>query len=789
MARLLLRGILLSILLYSFSAGDITDGIAYQSESVATSSLVSSGLINPAGLAFFSSMGLRYSHSFPDSSFKGDDALMISSRRGFFGLEWLNHTEDVFRRKFTLALGDKLLSNFYAGISYSWFNGSPLFNDIKLWKIGLLYHPFPKTSLGFVADRLNEPKYSSIRQKRLYRPGIAFRPDRDKVTFSSDLRWVEGQNLEELNGNFRIEVLPFSKFHFSAEYATEGMWRFGVTYDFEKSKTGAQGRLDRSQNYSGGSFFVELSALNYSSYLGSRKTGYVILDGSIVEETTGRSFFTSPGKPFYKIIMSLRKGASDAAIERLIIKVDGARLNFASAQEIRNAIIEYRKRNKEVVVFLKDGGNLSYYMASAANKIVMSPSGYLDLRGFYATATFYTGSMEKLGIKAQVIRTGPHKTYGDAFTEEGLTDEAREQLNWLMDDLYEQFIKDVSNGRRLTSMEVREIVDKGPYTAKDAYEIGLVDRLAYYDDLMDDMVPRPAEMVDIYRHFNEVYYNSRWSEPKTIAIVYANGSIRPGESGRSFWEGRVAGSSTISKALRSVRRDSNIKAVVLRVNSPGGDLFGTDDIYRQMELLKGKKPLVVSMGGVAASGGYYISMVGDDVLASPSTITGSIGVVVGKPDMTGLYEKIGLKKETIKRGDHSDIKSFDRAATGEEIELVERQVDQYYLDFINKVSQWRKIDTDSVNAIAGGRVWTGNQALDRGLIDSYGGIWEAIELARNRAGIDREDKLIIKTYPEYRFTLFNAPVTSVLESDFTDIVESRSRSGFSLRLPYDLEIE
>ncbi|UCC78728.1 MAG: signal peptide peptidase SppA [Candidatus Zixiibacteriota bacterium] len=789
MARLALMVILLSVLLYSFSAGGIIDGIEYQSESVATSTLVSSGLINPAGLGFFTAMGLRYSHSFSDSSFKGDNALMISSRRGFFGLEWLNHTEDIFRRKFTLALGDRLLPNFYAGMSYSWFNGNPLFKKIKLWKIGLLYHPFPKTSLGFIADRINEPEFSSIRQKRLYRPGIAFRPYRDKVTLSSDLRWIEGQNPEELSGNFRVEVLPFSRFHFSAEYATEGMWRFGVVYDFEKTKTGAQGRLDRSQNYSGGSFFIELSALNYSSYLGSRKTGYVILDRRIVEETTVRSLFASPGRPFYKIILSLRKSAADAAIERLIIKIDGARFSLASAQEIRNAIIECRKRNKEVIVFLKDGSNLSYYMASAANKIVMSPSGYLDLRGLYATATFYTGSMEKLGIKAQVIKSGPHKTYGDAFTEEGLTDEAREQLNWLMDDLYEQFMEDISNGRRLTSTEIRDIIDKGPYTAKDAFEIGLVDKLAYYDDLIDDMVPRPSGMVDIYRHFNEDYYNSRWSEPKRIAIVYANGSIRPGESGRSFWEGRIAGSSTISKALRSVRRDSNIKAVVLRVNSPGGDLFGTDDIYRQMELLKGKKPLVVSMGGVAASGGYYISMAGDDVLASPSTITGSIGVVVGKPDMTGLYEKIGLKKETIRRGDHSDIRSFDRPATAKEIELVERQVDQYYNDFINKVSQWRKIDVDSIKAIAGGRVWTGNQALDRGLIDSYGGIWEAIELARNRAGIDREDKLIIKTYPEYRFTLFDAPVTSILEDDFTYIAENRNRSGFSLRLPYDLKIE
>jgi len=789
MARLILKGTIFSIVLYSFSLAGVIDGLEYQSESVATSSFVSSGMINPAGLAFYSAMGMRYSHSFSDSSFKGDNALMISSRRGFFGLEWLSHTTDIFRRKYTLALGDKLSSNFYFGISYSWFNGSPLYKKIKSWKIGMLYHPFPITSLGFVADRINEPKFSSLRQKRLYRPGIAVRPFKETITLSSDLRWIEGENITELNGNFRVEILPFPRFYFSADYATEGMWRLGLTYDFEKTKTGAQGRLDRSQNYAGGSFFIELGALNYSSHLRSGKRGFILLDGSIVEETTGWNLFGSVQKPFYKVILSLRKGATDPAIKNLLIRIDGARLSFASAQEIRSAIIEYRKRNKDVFVFLNDGSNISYYIASAASKIIMSPSGYLDLRGIYATATFYTGAMEKLGIKAQVVKTGPHKTYGDAFTEKELSDEARAQLNWLMDDLYEQFIANISIGRKLTSNDTRDIINRGPYTAKEAYTAGLIDKLAYYDDLIGEIDTGSSQTIDLYEHFNKNYYNSRWSEPKTIAIVYADGSIRPGKSGRSLWEGKIAGSSTISKALKSVRLDKNIKAVVLRVNSPGGDLFATDDIYRQIELLKSKKPLVVSMGGVAASGGYYISVAGDDILASPSSITGSIGVVVGKPDMSGFYEKIGLKKETIKRGRHSDIRSFDKPATEDEIELVERQVEQYYNDFVNKVSQWRKIDVDSVNAIAGGRVWTGKQALDRGLIDSYGGIWEAIELARNRAGIDGEDKLVIKTYPRYGFSLFNAPLTSVIETTLTDITDARLQSRFSLRLPYDLKIE
>jgi protease-4 len=534
---------------------------------------------------------------------------------------------------------------------------------------------------------------------------------------------------------------------------------------------------------------MELGALNYGSPLGSGRTGYIKLDRTIVEEPSAPSLFGTTRRPFYKIMLSLKKGAGDPAIENLFINFDGARLSFASAQEIRSVIKEYRKNGKSVIVYLNSANNVTYYIASAADKIMMRPSGYLDLRGIYATATFYTGVMEKLGIKAQIIRTGPHKTLGDAYTEKGFTDEAREQLNWLMDDLYEQFVNDISAGRRLTSTQSREIIENGPYTAKDAYTKGLLDRLIYFDDLLEEKGDGFSGLVDLYDHYDKNFYNPRWNEPQKIAIVFADGSIRPGASGRSFWEGKTAGSSTLSRALKRVRKNKDIKAVVLRVNSPGGDLFATDEIYHQMELLKSKKPLVVSIGRVAASGGYYISMAGDDIMASPSSITGSIGVVVGKPDMSGFYEKIGLRKETIKRGEHSDIRSPDRSASDEEIALVEHQIGQYYDDFVRRVSTWRKIDIDSVEAIAGGRVWTGRQALKKGLIDSFGGICDAIELARNRAGIDERDKIILVTYPKYKFTLFTPPLTSLVESELTDIFEDDGRSGFSLRMPFDLKIE
>lgn len=786
-----LIGIIFVVVIFqsSFLSADPLDGSDYQSESVATSNIVSAGMINPAGLAFFSSIGVRYSHSSTDSSYKGDDVLMINSRRGFFGIEWLNHSSGEFRRKYTVAMGDRLAPNFYIGLSYNWFNGNALYKKKTTWKIGLLYHPRPFIALGLTADRLNEPIFQSVRQKRLYRPGIAVRPFGKKYSFSSDARWIEGESPSELNGNFRAAIGPFNKLGFTVDYASEGLWRFGFTYDLEQTKVGSQGRYDRGRDFAGGSYFIELGALSYSSAPRSAGTGVISFRGDIVEEPAGKKLFGPSQRSFFNVISALRKGANDPSIKNLFIRLDNARFNFASAQEIRTAIKEYRKNGKNVTVFFDNGGNLSYYIGSAADEIYMSPSGYLELKGISATATFYAGAMEKLGVKAQVIRTGPHKTFADAYTESGLTDAAREQLDWLLDDLYDQFVKDISSGRKIVIGKVKEYIDNGPYTAKEAYAKGLIDGLIYYDDLFDNGDPKYTKTIDLYKHYSKDLINTRWSEPKKIALVYADGSIRSGKSGRGLLGGKSVGSTTLVRALKKVRNDKDIKAVVLRVNSPGGGLFASDEIYRQIALLKGRKPLIVSMAGVAASGGYYISMAGDDIIASPGTITGSIGVVAGKPDLSGFYEKIGVNKETIKRGKHADLRSFNRPATDEELSRAEGQIQQYYEDFVSKVSTWRNLDYDSVNAIAGGRVWTGRQALKRGLIDSFGGIWEAVELARQKAGIDPEDKLIIEPYPKYGYYLFGSPLTIALEGGLAELFDFGEIPRFSLKLPYDLNIE
>ncbi len=338
--------------------------------------------------------------------------------------------------------------------------------------------------------------------------------------------------------------------------------------------------------------------------------------------------------------------------------------------------------------------------------------------------------------------------------------------------------------------KVRSLIDSGPYTSERAYRAGLIDGLKHFDEIAgDNAEDMNLNQVNLLEFYAIKDYNPRWSEPKKIAVVYANGAIMQGQNGSSLIEGKTVGDETLVHTLKKIRYDRSIKAVVFRVNSPGGDVFASEKIYRQLELLKGKKPLVVSMGGVAASGGYYIACPGDEILASPGTITGSIGVVMGKPDLSGFYDKIGVRNETIKRGAHADIRTTNRPASDDEMALIDTMLWDYYNDFVNKVSTWRKLEADSIDAIGQGRVWTGRQALQCGLIDTYGGIWEAIEQARLKAEIDPEDELQIESFPIYAMSILPSFGVQSLESQFSELLKDAGNGGFYYKAPFDLEIK
>jgi protease IV len=783
---------ILSVFFASQVSAQFVEGADYLNESVATVDRCLSGLVNPAGLAQWSSMGLLYAHTFTDSSYKGDDGAMISSKGTFFGVEWLNHTSGLFRRKYTLAMGDKVFPNLYIGLSYSWFSsGSAIYHKVRDWKIGVIYRPHPAVSMGLVADRINEPKFSVFKQKRLYTPGLAIRPFGDKFTMSSDARWLEGDELTKLKSNVRLTAGSFHGVSFLGEYRSEGEWRLGMTFDFQTTRVGSQGKLRNEKDWAGGTYSMEVGMVRFGETVPvENRRGMLTLNDKITEETRKSSIFGGNQRSFFSVIDALHKGADDPRIKELIVRFDGIKMDFASAQELRSAISTFRANNKKVTAFMSVAGNLDYYVASAADEIYMDPTGLLELKGLAINARFYKGTMDKLGIHAQFVHTGPHKTYGDAYSETTLTDAAREQIDWLLDDLYSQFVDGISTGRHILPEKVKAFIDDGPYSSQRAYKVGLVDGLKHFDEIVEDNpVKAFMSQVDLVSFYTIKDYNPRWSEPKKIAVVYANGSIVQGQNGSSLIDGKTVGDETLARTLKKLRYDNTIKAIVLRVNSPGGDVFASENIYRQLELLKGKKPLVVSMGGVAASGGYYISCPGDEIMASPGTITGSIGVVMGKMDLSQLYSKIGINNETVKRGQRADIRSTNRPATDDEMSLIDTMLWEFYDDFLNKVGTWRKLDVDSIDAIGQGRVWTGRQALQRGLVDTYGGLWEAVEQARQKAKIDPDDELQIESYPIYPMSFLPSFGVPSLESQISELINESTRDGIYYKSPFELEFK
>jgi len=374
----------------------------------------------------------------------------------------------------------------------------------------------------------------------------------------------------------------------------------------------------------------------------------------------------------------------------------------------------------------------------------------------------------------------------------------REVINSTLDDLYEQMTSQIASSRGWSTEEVKEKIDDGPYTAAGAKEAGLVDRLAYWDEVKDiikEVSGRRYGRVQEKKYRSGREYADNWAVPPKIALIYATGAITSGKSGRHFLFGKTMGSETIAKAIKRAREDRSVKAVVFRIDSPGGEGLASDVILREVDLCKKKKPFIVSMSDVAASGGYYIACSGDEIVAQPSTITGSIGVLGGKLVLRDFYQKIGVSKEIITRGKRAATMSDYTHLDEEERKLLKELIEEFYWDFVKKVAEGRKLSEAYVDSVAQGRVWTGNQGQEVKLVDELGGILLALEIAKERAGIDREAEVEIVPLPERGWRWGFGPVASEkldkIES-LTDLLEGKSlfeSEQILYLMPFGLEIE
>lgn len=498
---------------------------------------------------------------------------------------------------------------------------------------------------------------------------------------------------------------------------------------------------------------------------------------------------------------ALSKAADDDGVQALVLHVGSVEWGWARVAELRDALREFRARGKPVYASLAGGGEQSMLVASCADVIAMPETAILQLDGLTMSAMFLRGTYDKLGITPNFASVGEYKSAVESYTRTGFSPPAREALDALLDDHFAVLVDSLASARGLSPDSLRRLVDEGPFTAPRALHVGLLDTLLdepELDELASRSTGRRLGRVNLSRY---VVGDDGLPGDDEIALVVASGTIVPGRSRDNPWSGPECGSETIVSALRDARNRRSVKAIVLRVDSPGGSGQASDDIWQEVRRARERKPVVVSMSNLAASGGYYIACGADAIVADPCTITGSIGVFGGKINVLGLYQKLGLSVETTARGKNSEMLSPFRDFTPEERAQYQAQLEDFYRVFLSRVSDGREMTIERADSLGRGRIWSGLAARRLGLVDTLGGLQMAANLARTRAGLgERQGRL--EQYPRPRRSFLRGFVESLMEEPGDDLgvrslspvlgawlVASRFPAGATLALlPFTLDI-
>ena len=475
----------------------------------------------------------------------------------------------------------------------------------------------------------------------------------------------------------------------------------------------------------------------------------------------------------------LRKAAADSRIKALALEPRGLDVGWAKLQELRDEILEFKKSGKPVYAYLRGAGTHEYYLASAADRIFMAPEDELDVKGLRVQLMYVKGTLDKLGVQAEFEHVGKYKDAPDMFTKTSSSPETREVMNQVLDQYYGDLVNVIAQGRNKKPEEIRALIDDGPFVGKEALGGGLVDGLIFEDEMFDRL-KSAAKLSDV-KKVNEHDYArvpaaSVGLDGRTrIALLVGQGDITRGATNEGPSNDGIT-ASAMARLLREVGNDSSIKGVIFRIDSPGGDGIASDDILHEAQVLSKKKPVVISMSDLAASGGYFIAMTGDPVVAYPNTLTGSIGVFFGKVNLRGLYDKVGINKETLQRGRFANIDTDYGALNDVERAKLRKEIEVFYQGFVQKVADGRKRPYDQVEPLAQGRVWLGAQAKQNGLVDELGGLDRAVELIKQRAKIGASEKITLVTYPPRR-SVFDLLLDRVNpETDLDALIETKARA-------------
>jgi protease-4 len=520
------------------------------------------------------------------------------------------------------------------------------------------------------------------------------------------------------------------------------------------------------------------------------KLNYMLKDRTIdnsIENIDFSTFSTSKKLGLYDIIQNIKKAKDDENIKGIYLDMGTLFCGYASISEIRSALADFKKSGKFIIAYGNYYSQKDYFLSTVADKIYINPSGIIEFTGLSRQILFYKGTFDKLKIEPEIFRYGEYKSYVEPFINDKMSKENREQTLEYLSDLWQYMINDISDSRNIKVSRLNEIADSLNifFSPQKALENNLIDGIKYKDEIISELKSlsgisenKKLKLVDISKYSTYIPPKSDKALAKNkIAIIFAQGDINVGEG-----QDDEIGADRYANAITEAREDTSIKAIVLRVNSPGGTVLGSDIIRREIELTKKVKPVVASMGDVAASGGYYILCQTDTIIANPNTITGSIGVLAVLFNLKGLFnEKLGITSDVVKTNRNSDFVNFLRSMSDYEKQMMLLNVKNEYNRFVNFVSSGRNKSFNEIDAIARGRVWSGQDALQIGLVDLMGGIEKSVEIAAQMAKIEK--------YRIVQLPKLENPLEKLIKSSVEDIKQGLLHSEFGEYYPYLKELK
>ncbi|MFT5683802.1 MAG: protease-4 [Myxococcota bacterium] len=714
---------------------------------------------NPANLAFDPdrSYAVLYSQALNDSSNTGISGV---TNRGPVGLGFAYRGGLDTASWWTLSSGFGVMldRNLALGVHMGWQIPDGADNNFVTWDLGLGWRPTSWLGFAGIAQNVGDPA-PDIGIEERYGGGVVLRPWGDRLLLGADYLFTgiferqNGQTIAEPEGLLEgsVRFVPVKGLTLRGYANQEGVIGGGLEVFWGASGLGASAQTSGSDPASSPTALLYATSSSDGEQLfGSDKRVVVFdLDESFPYQPAS-GLFASSSESYIDLLNRLKKAAEDPSIKGMLIHLETTPFSLAQVEELRTLISEARTRGKTVAVYMdRSTGNSAYLLACAADRVYLHPAGELDLIGLSAEMQFLAGTFDLLGIEPQFVKRAEYKSSPERFTHTESSQASREQMNALVDDMFTTLTEGIAEGRSRSVEQVVKLIDQGPFTGAEALERDLVDGLLYPDQLeeeLDNLFSDGHILDEDYGLESDV---SGWRARNEIAVVYVEGVIVSGTSQAPGFlsSGRSAGSETIVAQLNQARKDASVKAVVLRVDSPGGSAFASDDIWRAVERIKEKgKPVIVSMGGTAASGGYYVAAGATAIYASPSTITGSIGVYSGKYSVEGLYERIGINVEQYTRGRNAALYSLSTPLDESEYAAMDRMVEDIYRQFKDKVADGRGMSQETVEQVARGRVWSGIDALEQGLIDELGGFHDAVARARLEAEIPERAEVSLIQY-------------------------------------------